>query len=220
MANKKETLETTTEEKLLSKISTFSTINKKWITIALAAIVVLLIAVVIITSSVKKSSESAFIRVSKYQDSLNDMVASEESAAVAEYLASVEKEIKGSKYPSVKAAYILGEYYAQKEDWAKSYDYFNQAYNLNSEIYLGSLAAFNAAVAAEEKGDAEVALALYSEVSQDSSNPLVTKALFNVGRINYQKGNKDLAKVTFQQLVDTYPNSEYAKIAASIVDNL
>jgi len=217
---KKETVEVTSEEKIISKIASFISNFKNIILIALAALVVILVAVVVITTSANKKAEQSFIRVAQYEESLDEMVSSEDNAVVSEYLANVEKEVKDKSYPSVKSAYILGEYYAQKNEWAKAYDYFMKSYNLNSNIYLSKLAVFNAAVAAEEKGDASTALTLYTQVSEDLESPLASKALFNVARINLNNGNKDLAKVTLQQLVDKFSTSEYSALAKNIINSL
>lgn len=217
MADKKDKLVETKEEKLLGKISSFASANRKWILIGLIALVVILIALVIITTSANKRDIKKFEQVAAYEDQLEEMVLSEDSALVNEYLADVEKGIKGSSYVSVKSAYILGEYYAAKGDWATAYDYFMKAYNLNSKIYLSTVAVLNAAVCEDEQGHTDKALALYQQVVDADDMLLTAKALFNVGRIYFEQSNVELAKVTFQQLVDSYSYSEYAKIAENII---
>lgn len=217
---KKAKIEETKEQVLINRISSFASNNKKWIIIALAVIVFALVAVVIITSSVNKNREERLIRVAGYEDSLLEMIDSTDESVVNAYLSNVEKEIDGSSYPSVKAAYILGQYYATKENWAKSYDYFMKAYNLNSEIYLASLSLFNAAVVSEEKGDVDNALALYAQLGAIDDAPFAPEALFNAARLYMDKGNTDLAKATFQQLASKFVNSEYAFIAKNILVTL
>lgn len=219
MADKKEKVVERKEDKILNKISSFASTNKKLIFIVLIAVVVGLIAWVVVSSSVNKANEKKMILVSSYQDQLNEIISAGDFSSNEEFIANVEKEIKGSSYSSVKSAYLLGQYYAAANDWAKSYDYFMKAYNLNDKIYLANLSLFNAAVAAEEQGDTEKALTLYTQVSEDKESPVAVKALFNTARIYYQNGNKDLAIVSFQQLIDSYAYSEYSAIAKSFIAN-
>lgn len=220
MAEKKVNEEVSKEEKIISKINSFVTLNRKWILIGLSVVVVALLALIIVTSTVNKNKEKAFIRVASYSDQMAEMIESSDSAAVNEFLANIEKEIKGSSYKSVKAAYLLGQYYAAKEDWAKGSDYFMKAYNLNSKIYIATLSLYNAAVCYEEQGDTEKALSVYTQIADSDDIILRSKAMFNVARINLQKGNKDLAVATFQQLIDMYPASEYSKIAENVISTL
>ena len=41
------------------------------------------------------------------------------------------------------------------------------------------------------------------------------KALFGQARLQQKMGNLELAKATFQQLADQFPNSEFAKLATN-----
>ena len=102
-------------------------------------------------------------------------------------------------------------------DYANAQSTFEQAYNLNKDIFLASEALVNAAACADAQENTARALELYNQVYNDyPESGVAPKALFNVARIYYQMGNIQLAQATFAQVADYYANSEYGKLAKNI----
>ncbi len=218
MANKKIKVEEkmSEEQKLIKKISDFTDKNKKSVLVGIITVLVLILAILVISVAVTSSNRKALVRVSSYGDQL-----AEQDVNLDVLISDLEKEVKGSSYKSVKAQYLIGLAYVQKDDLVSAYDAFVKASRMNSKIYLSNIALLNAAVCKDNLGDTDAALDLYNQViGLDSDYGLAPRALFNVGRIYYSKGNFDLAKATFQNLIDDYSNSEYAKIAVNVVSGM
>ena len=136
-------------------------------------------------------------------------------------VADLKANIKGGSYPSVKSAYLLGLAYYHQDDYANAQSAFEQAYNLNKDIYLASEALANAAACADAQGNTSRALELYNQIYNDyPESGSAPKALFNVARIYYQMDNIQLAQATFAQVADYYPNSEYGKLALNLASVL
>ncbi len=218
MADKKLRVEDklTEEQKIIKKISDFTDKNKKFVLYGVIAFVAVLLIVLVVTVISTSSSEKSLVRVSSYGDQL-----AEQDVNVDELITNLEKEVKGSSYASVKAQYLIGIAYAQKNDLATAYDAFIKASKMNSKIYLSNLALLNAAVCKDNLGDTATAIDLYNQViGLDDDYGLAPRALFNIGRIYYLEGNYDLAKATFQNIIDDYVNSEYARIAKNVVSGM
>lgn len=219
MAKTKQT-ETSVADKVAFSVTGFWNLHKNVILIACAAVVVVLLAVVITTSVTTSNREKAMIRVSDLSDRCSAYIsAGETNSEVFDALvADLNKEIGGSSYVSTKAAYLLGGLYYDTGDYQNSYAAYLKCYELNTKSYLAPLALVNAAAAVEETGDADTALSLYAKVSDYEISGVGAKAVFNMARINLSKGNYELAKAELQEVVDSYPYSEYAATAKNILN--
>ncbi len=211
-----------TEQKIQNIISDFVVKNKKLILIGCAVVVALVLAIVICITSVSSSREKALIKVEAYQDAYEMLDVSSETYShdFADLIHGCRKLVKGKRYPSVKAQYLIGLAYYQNDNYDIAYDAFMKAYNLNKDIHLAELSLFNAAASLESMGDSDKALSLYEQVAADYANKetgVVPRALFSAARIYLEKGNSSLANTTLQQLVSSYPDSEYAKLAKNIL---
>lgn len=123
----------------------------------------------------------------------------------------------GSKYPELKAGYLLAMVDYTNEDFAAALEGFLTVAADGKDSYFGPLSLINAAVASEQSGDKAKALEYYQRVydSYGKETPEAPKALFNVARLQEANNNAALAKAVLQQLADEFPNSEYAKLAKS-----
>ena len=136
-------------------------------------------------------------------------------------ITDLKSNIRNGSYPSVKSAYLLGLVYYQMGDYANAQSTFEQAHKLNPDIYLASEALVNAAACADAQENTDRALELSYQVYNDyPESGVAAKALFNVARIYYQNGNTQLAKTTFETVVEYYANSEYGKLAKNIASVL
>ena len=111
----------------------------------------------------------------------------------------------------------LGHDRLREEDYQGALDTFKKVYDGSKQTYLGSLALANAAASAENLGNDTLALEYYTRIIDEygftaAESP---KALFGQARLQQKMGNLDLAKATFQQLADQFPNSEFAKLATN-----
>ncbi|MCQ2397908.1 MAG: tetratricopeptide repeat protein [Sphaerochaetaceae bacterium] len=209
----------TAEQKLIDRISDFLVLNRKYILTVFAAVVVVIVIAVIATAALKSSRDKAFERVMNLSDKAAEAI-QDENLDASTYIEEISKEIKGSSYASVKAAYTLGQIYYSEKDYKSAYEAFMNAYNLNNGIYLAPLALINAAASAEANGDVNRAQEIYNQVADMKESGVEAKAMFNSARISIQQNDNALAKAYLQQLVDNCPNSEYALLAKNMLNVL
>lgn len=213
----KKTEELSTEERLSGTIANFIQKNKDLIIGFCILIVIAIIGVAIGVTASNKAKEKAQIRIDALQTRYTEFTQSLDEEEYASLKADLEKEIKGKKYSSVKAAYLLGLAEFEMKDYEGALANFEKSYELNSKIYLSPLALLNAAVCAENLKDTDKALELYTKASEYTESGVAAKAIFNIGRIYFESGKYDLAKSNFQLLADNYPYSEYTKLAQNII---
>ena len=222
MATKKlkEEEKKTTEEKLIGSVSNFFQKYKLIVVLVTALVIVGIVVAIIVVNSSTKSKFNAQITVANLETRYAEILSSTEPDWTA-LIADLNANIKGSAYPSVKSAYLLGLVYYQMEDYANAQSTFEKAYNLNKDIYLASEALLNAAACADMQGNTSKALELYNQVYNDyPESGCAPKALFNAARLYLQMENNQLAMTTFAQVADYYPESEYGKLAKNLVSIL
>lgn len=223
---KNKTEEITSSEKLAAKTESFFANNAKLISIICIAIIVVVIAVaiasVVINNNKESNAEAAYdLEVAYFNIASMDESAADYQSSVDSFLADADALIAkgGTSYPVLKAEYLKGLYYYSNEDYSNALASFEDVASKSNGTYLGSLSLANAAAAAENNGDQSTALEYYNRIWDDYGKDAAEspKALFNVARIYEEQGDSELARATYQQLVDQYVDSqsEYAKLAAA-----
>ncbi len=197
--------------------------NKKVLIILGVAIVLILAGLWIGLSIADSTANKMQQAIDDLQVSFNTWVAmedktSQEAVSTQENLISELSSLTASRsnsYPSVKAAYLLGLMHYELGNFSQAREHFITASTKGAKTYMGSLSLFNAGVSAEGEGNVDLALEYYQQVydmygSEFAEGP---KALFSVARLHESKQNRELAKAIFQQLIDEFASSEYAKLA-------
>ena len=206
----------TTEQKMIGKVSTFFEKNRKLIIIIAIAVVVAIVAAIVGIELSNSSKNKAQIKIASLEQTYGELIL-EENPNWSTLTSDLESMVKGSSYPSVKAAYLLGLVYYEQKNYSTAQSYFEKAYELNSKIYLAPVSLVNAAACAEDQGNTAKALELYNQISADyPESGVAAKAMFNAARIYLQQGNTQLAQASFAQLASNYPNSEYGKLAKNL----
>jgi len=214
----KNTKELSAEEKLQNKISGFFERNAKTLLICAVALVVVVGIIVIVTAVSSGNREKAMVRIQGLEETVVGSYSGMEAADKANVISSLEAEEKGKSYVSFKASYLKGLAYYQDQNYQAAYDAFMACVAKKSDSYLAPVALVNAAAAQEALGNETEALNLYNRVTTDyKESGMGAKALFNTGRIYFQQGNTSLAVSVFNQLIDSYPSSEYSALAKNIV---
>lgn len=221
--NSKNAAELTLAERIEGSLNRFLGKNKKALIIVAIVVIVGLATLGIVLSVSQKNLQTQSNEIDQLEASYVELQAmgSDDEAYQETYDELVagltDLAGKGSKYPSLKAEYLLGMVAFQDEEYQKAADSFLSVYTEADGNYLGSLALANAAAAAEELGDDSLALEYYTKIIDEfgftaAESP---KALFGQARLQEKSGNIELAKATFQQLADQFPTSEYAKLATN-----
>lgn len=220
----KETIELTRTERVAENTEKFFVKNWKKLTICCAVIAVALIIIAIVsvmnTSKQNKQATAVFELEQSYGSLTSlDNTSDEFKTALADINSKADELIANAKgYAQIKAKYLKALVTMEAEDWNTASAAMEEVANEAKDTYLAPIAYVNAAVSYENAGSQDKALELYNKVWNDFGKdcPESPKALFNVARIYEAKGDVELAKATYSQLVDTYlstTGSEYARIA-------
>jgi len=215
-------------EKVSQNTEKFFQRNWKSIVTLSIVIVVLVLVVAAVSFFSNSKSEKLFERSGKLEEDFNalyritDQESQEYKDHLSKFLADCDSLIADGKkgYTGLKAEYLKGLVLYSEKNYSDAETAFaNVAANANGS-YLAPLALIGEACAAEDGGNQDKALECYNKVWDDFGKdcPESPKALFNIGRIYEEKGDNELAKATYQQLVDQYGTlSEYSRMASSRV---
>jgi tetratricopeptide (TPR) repeat protein len=218
---KKVETELTVAERLEKSLNSLLGRNRKVFLIVLIVIVVALIGLGIGSSVSKSNLNKQFNLIDELEATYAEIQSMDSEAAdyqtkYGELLTQLQDlSGKGSKYPAIKAEYLLGMIAFEKGEYQNALDSFYSVYEKSKETYMGSLSLSNAAATAEELKDNTLALEYYTKLIDEFgfSAAEAPKALFAQGRLQENGGNLELAKATFQQLADQFPSSEFGKLA-------
>jgi len=126
---------------------------------------------------------------------------------IESYIAKTTPITEGKGFAQGKIWSLAGHIYSGKKDWSKAEEAWLNAAKKGSNTYIGPIALFNAAVAAEEQGKLEEAINLLEQcVSHKFDFPSAPRAQFNIGRLYEQLGKTDEALTAYRIVLTKWPN--------------
>lgn len=158
-------------------------------------------------------------KADEYQALASEADQAKKDAATAPILADLQSTAAKAKrgYVAARAYSVIAGIDADKKDWSAAKDAWLSAADAAGGSYLKPIALYNAAVASEELGDPDTALALYGRSVEGNAEafPLAPRSYFAMGRL--KEGARDFAaaKEDYQKIVDTWPNDNWTKLAKS-----
>ncbi|MDR0320267.1 MAG: tetratricopeptide repeat protein, partial [Treponema sp.] len=106
---------------------------------------------------------------------------------------------KTGGYAGSKAWSIIAQIHSRKEEWQQAEETWLKAAHKGARTYLGPIALFNAAAAAEEQGKLEQAIELLEQcLAHKFEFPAAPRAQFSIGRLNEQLGNTGAAMEAYR----------------------
>lgn len=120
-------------------------------------------------------------------------------------------------YAGARALNILAGIYADKKNWVEAEKAWTAIAEKLPKSYLAPAALYNAATAAEERGDFVKAIELYSKAVDTYGDefPLAPRAYFAIGRLEETQKNSAGAISAYQKLVEKWPADSWTKLAQS-----
>jgi tetratricopeptide (TPR) repeat protein len=117
---------------------------------------------------------------------------------------------------------IIAGIRADKKEWDEAEHAWNSAAKAGAKTYLAPVSLFNAAAAAEEGGNSEKAIELYTQcVAEGAGFPSIARAQFSIGRLYEAQKNKDAALEAYRKVVDNYSkDTVWSNLAQSRIINL
>lgn len=214
----------TATEQVEFKVTRFLGRNKVALMVIGLAIVLVLVVMLIFNAVYSKNLEKAFDKIDQATTRYSELVAMDPQSddyknGMQELKDMLGSLAKGKSYPSLKAQYMLATIAFEEKDYQSAEAGYMAIYNAKKDTYLGPLSLFNAAVVAEDSGNEDQALEYYTRVWDEfgTDAPEAPKALFNQARLQGKQGQNELAKATYQQLIDQFPSSEYARLAQTAI---
>jgi len=203
----------------VDKITDFIQKNRKGIFVTLIVVVVLfvgMLAYIYVGDYFnKKANEQAEELNTRYTDiqllkRQGDDTSEQENALLNDleaYIAKTSPVTEGKGFAQGKVWSLTGHIYSGRNDWVKAEEAWLNAAMKGSNTYLGPIALFNAAVAAEEQGKLDEAVTLLEQcVSHKFDFPSAPRAQFNIGRLYEQLGKNDEALAAYRVVLTKWPN--------------
>ena len=217
MAAKADAQKKNDELTLNEQISELIQKNRKRFLFGLAAVVVILAAFVIVNTVREKILSNALSQVDefsrKYEElkpyigstDPNDIIKQLEAIVLLEELSTFES--KRSGFAAARAYNISASIHADQKNWALAEEAWSKAANAARKSYLAPLSLYNAAVAAEEQGNIDSAIALYARaLNYGTSFPSAARAQFSVGRLEESRSNRNAALEAYRNLLNNWPS--------------
>lgn len=168
------------------------------------------------------SFSSRYDDLKKYMDGTDSDAASKQADITALENDLAAFSAKAGGFAAAKAYSISANIYMDQKKWADAEKAWSASAKAAKKSYLEPIAIFNAAVAAEEQGNADDAVSLYKQaVAFGNSFIAAARAQFAVGRIEESRNNKDAALEAYKTLVSKWPNDTvWANLAQSRIVTL
>jgi tetratricopeptide (TPR) repeat protein len=193
-------------------INEFVQKNRKPIFTSLIVILLALVAFVLSVSILDALRNKAIARVDelnrRYEALRFDITVPEKEEDVQALLADLTAFAeKTSGFPGGRAWSIIAGINADRKEWAEAEKAWTSAGTASVKTYLAPVSFFNAAAAAEEQGNTEAAIELYTKsVAQSSGFPAAARAQFSVGRLREAQNDTAAALEAYQAVVTGWPN--------------
>jgi tetratricopeptide (TPR) repeat protein len=114
---------------------------------------------------------------------------------------------KNSGYAAGRAWFISGGIRADKKEWQEAENAYAAAAKAAAKTYLAPAAYFNAAAAAEERGNITGALEFYTQCTARSALfPAAARAQFAIGRLEETQNDKAAALEAYRGLISGWPS--------------
>jgi len=221
------TARTKEKPKFLDRLSAFLAKYRLALLIILITIAVGAVTLFVVLQVTSNQQNKAFVRIEALQKSYGDWLAlgNDEQAAQYDDFESKIQDVLGSYsrgYARERALFIYAESLGELKRWDESLDRYTQVADEFGETYLAPISLTLAAVAAENAGRPEDALAILNRLidTYDSSNSEIPRALFSVGRINESLDNVADAALSYNRLIDEHPGSSWTNLARARIITL
>ncbi|HNY22556.1 MAG TPA: tetratricopeptide repeat protein [Treponemataceae bacterium] len=211
------------EEKMsfAQKINDFLAKSRTVILVTLAVLVIALGAIFAYSVINDNRKEAAFESVDSVVTKWEEARAASDKSGLAAsedgFIASLQKVADSNKanFGGTRANMAMGEIYFSRKDWQNAQKNYLAAISCSPNAYTAGINYFNAGVCADELGNPEDAVKYLTKASECENFAMKSRALFNLGRVEEQRSNKDAALAAYGKLVEKYPDDDWSLLAES-----
>jgi predicted negative regulator of RcsB-dependent stress response len=189
------------------------------VTVAILLIAAGFIAGYAVRSSLREKANSAVEDFARRYDVLvidiNESEKAEDTQTLLDELNAFAK--KHSGHAGARAYSLAASIYAEQKNWALAESAWRISAKKAGKSYLAPAALFNAAVAAEEQGNLDDAIALYAESAAHVSDfPSAARAQFAIGRLREAQGDTQAALEAYKLIPEKWADeSSWSNLAQS-----
>jgi tetratricopeptide (TPR) repeat protein len=197
--------------KLAEKLTDFIQRNRKVIFIVIGTILFLFsgfVANIAVSDYLNKKYIVAVEELSRRYEEIADKIADDPLAPEIEELISDSKDFAGNKkgLPAGKAWSIAANIYAEREEWPQCEEAWQKAATAANKSYLGPIALFNAAAAAQEQGKYEQAIEYLEKcVGHKFEFPSAPRAQFSIGSLYERLEDYPAALEAYREVLIKWP---------------
>ena len=192
------------------RISSFFRKNRKGILTAIVLVVILLIGLIVfltVKDNLDKKAIAAVEELNTEYEGLRYNLTDDTRAGEVNDLLTRLETFGGNKkgYAASRAWSLAADIYTAREDWVKTEEAWLNSAVAGDKTYLGPVAYFQAAIAAEQQYKLEQAIEYLNKCTSHSFEFIdAPRAQFNIGRLYEQLGNKTLAIDAYRALLLNY----------------
>ncbi len=204
-------------------VSALTTIIQQGRFVILGVVIAALVAVIlyaVYTEVATKRADAATRAVEAIQKTYEDWSTETDASkkATLEKAIVVQTDVILRKYPRTYAAQrsllMRGDLAYGNKDWKSAVSYYTRLADRFPTSYLALVALTNGAAADEQQGNTAGAIELDTRIlTYKGLAPEIPSAIFSLGRLYEEQGDKKNAQVYYNKLVDQYPDSGWTKLA-------
>ena len=193
------------------KINDFIRKNRKGIFIILGALCIMFAGIIVYITWLDAYRKNSIAEVEELSSRFNDLSFSindenykdEVDALLADLEAFADKN---RELAAGRAYSYIARIYSGREEWSLCEEAWIKAANAGTKTYLGPIALFNVAVAAEEQGKIEQAIEyLQKSIDHPFEFPAAPRAQFNMGRLYEKNGDNQAAIEAYRAVLINWP---------------
>ena len=222
-ANESHTEETTITERL----NNFLQKHRSKLFIGLISVIVILAGFIVFSTVRDKLLSEALVKVDGFNrryETLKIFIGGDDEEALSKQgeITALLDDIsaftgKNSGFPAAKAYAISAEINWDKKNWEEAEKAWTASAEAAAKTYLAPVSMYNAAAAAEEQGNVQTAVDLYTKaINYEGDFPAAARAQFSIGRLEESRNNKTAALEAYRNLVSKWPSDPvWASLAQS-----
>jgi len=201
----------TENPRLADRITDFVQRNRKGIFIVTGIIIFLFAGFVVylsVSDYLNKKYIAAVEELSQRYEDIRYKIGDDPFAYDIESLISDSKNFAADKkgFPAGKAWSIAANIYSERKDWRQCEEAWQNAAAAANKTYLGPIAFFNAAAAAQEQGKYEQAIEyLVKCVEHKFEFPSAPRAQFSIGSLYERLDNYPAALEAYREVLIKWP---------------
>jgi tetratricopeptide (TPR) repeat protein len=201
----------TENPKLADKITDFVQRNRKGIFIVSGTMIFLFVGFVVylsVSDYLNKKYIAEVEELSRRYEEIAYKIGDEPFASDIEELISDSKNFAANKrgLPAGKAWSIVANIHSERKEWPQCEEAWQKAADAGNKSYLGPIALFNAAAAAQEQGKYEQAIEYLKKcVDHKFEFPSVPRAQFSIGTLYERLNDYPEALAAYREVLIKWP---------------